>query len=160
ERERYQRLGISQTKITQAAPGVALEPPAIIPFPTSVPKPGRFILCVGPVEPRKGFRTAIWAFDILRYLYRDLRLVLVGQGGDLGRLQQFAASIDVSPNVEFVGPQEDVSGWLHAAEVVWVPTHTTGGTHVALEAMAAGRPVVASRVPNLVEVVADGVSGS
>jgi glycogen synthase len=45
------------------------------------------------------------------------------------------------------------------SEVVWVPSLADGGARVALEAMAAGRPVVASRLPGLAEVVVEGETG-
>jgi glycosyltransferase involved in cell wall biosynthesis len=48
---------------------------------------------------------------------------------------------------------------LSRAAVVWVPSLTGGGVNVALEAMALGRAVVASRLPALAEVIADGKSG-
>ena len=48
------------------------------------------ILGVGPLERHKGFHDVIWALDILRSLYEDLHLVLVGVGPDRERLERFA----------------------------------------------------------------------
>jgi glycosyltransferase involved in cell wall biosynthesis len=48
---------------------------------------------------------------------------------------------------------------LSQAEVVWVPSHAPAGINAALEAMAVSRPVVASRLPELAEVVSDGETG-
>jgi glycosyltransferase involved in cell wall biosynthesis len=97
--------------------------------------------------------------DILRYIYRDLQLVIVGQGSDIPRLREFARSIRVEAAVHFLGPRTEVAALMHAAEMVWVPTLTSGGSLVALEAMAAGRPVVASAVGELPEIVVDGATG-
>ena len=47
----------------------------------------------------------------------------------------------------------DLTPWLHAAELAWVPSRAGGGVCAALEAMAAGRPVIATRLPALAEVV-------
>ena len=127
------------------------------------PLPGRrrrerLLLGVGPIEPHKGFRDAVWALDILHYLYDDLRLVLAGDGSDRPRLEEFARATEVEKRVVFLGRRPDLAPWLHSAELVWIPSRTGGGVCAALEAMAAGRPVIATRLPDLAEVVADGVA--
>ena len=119
--------------------------------------PGRLILGVGPLRPHKGFRDAVWALDVLHYLYEDLRLVLVGDGPDRPRLEQFARTAQVERRVIFTGRLPDPAPWLHASEVAWVPSRTGGGVGAALEAMAAGRPVIAARLPALAEIVVEGV---
>jgi glycosyltransferase involved in cell wall biosynthesis len=120
--------------------------------------PGRRILCLGPIEPRKGFRDAVWAFDILRYLHDDLRLVFAGDGPDRPRVEDFARAVRAWPSVRFAGRCGDLTPHLQGAVVVWV-TGRGGGVGVALEAMAAGLPVVASRRPELAEIVVDGETG-
>jgi glycosyltransferase involved in cell wall biosynthesis len=97
--------------------------------------------------------------DILKNLADDLHLVLVGDGPDRTRLEQFARAIGVAGQVHFLGNQPDVAALLALAEVVWVPGRVDGSVNVALEAMAAGRPVVASDLPGLAEVVCDGETG-
>jgi glycosyltransferase involved in cell wall biosynthesis len=124
-----------------------------------LPAAARVILCVGPLEAKKGFVDAIWAFDILKYLYRDLHLVIVGDGPDRRRLEQFVRSDQARIGVHFVGKTNDIGPFFELAEVVWVPSRIERGVNVALEAMAAGRPVVASRLPALQAVVADGETG-
>jgi glycosyltransferase involved in cell wall biosynthesis len=61
--------------------------------------------------------------------------------------------------VHFLGRVPRVEPYLARAAVVWVPSRTPGGVCVALEAMAAGRPVVATRLPELEEIIRDGESG-
>lgn len=155
EASAYRALGIPSTRLAVAPRGTALPSPAG-PFTASVvPELARIVLCLGPFERNKGFKTAIWALDILRYLYPDLHLVAVGAGPEIAQLEQFARSIRVAEFVHFVGPVADVSSWMTRAEVVWAG----GGTLTALEAMAAGRPVVADRHPALAELVDDRISG-
>jgi glycogen synthase len=117
------------------------------------------VLGVGPLAPHKGFRDAIWAFDILRFLYDDLRLVLLGEGPGREALEHFARVADVARHVHFLGAVPSVGPWLERAEVVWVPSLRPAGVGAALEALAAGRPVVASDLPELREAVADGETG-
>jgi glycosyltransferase involved in cell wall biosynthesis len=147
-----------------------LIPPGVVINPDACPIVGkrnggvsdhraRLIVCVGPLKPHKGFREAIWAFDILRYLYDDLDLVFVGDGPERAALETFSRAIGAAERVHFVGFQDDVASWLARAEIVWVPSECACGINVALEAMAAERPVIAARVAPLKDIVADGETG-
>src|SRR5207248_570929 len=93
------------------------------------------------------------------YLYADLNLVLAGTGNDRLRITQFAEAVGASDRVHFLGPVADLGPLLHRAVAVWVPSRIQGGVGSALEAMAAGRPVVATRTAALDEIIVDGVSG-
>ncbi|MBY0525731.1 MAG: glycosyltransferase [Gemmataceae bacterium] len=136
-------------------------PPAVAEMPNSGAAPAgmRFIACVGPLERHKGFRDAIWTFDILRYVEEDVHLVIAGDGPDRPRLEQFVRDTRTSDRVHIIGGQEQIGPLLARAEVVWVPSRTTGGVNVALEAMMLGRPVIAARTPELAELVVDGRTG-
>lgn len=117
------------------------------------------VLCIGPLAVHKGFRDAIWAFDVLRHLHHDLRLWIVGAGPDLARLQHFVRILDIGHTVRFWGEQQDLNPLFASAHVVWVPSVADSGHHVALEALARGRPVVAAAVPGLAELIDAGRSG-
>jgi glycosyltransferase involved in cell wall biosynthesis len=157
--ERYRRLGVADSRITLAAPAVSMPPNVEAAEVPGVAATERVLLAIGPIERHKGFREAVWAFDIVHHLYGDVHLLLVGAGPDRPRVEEFARHIDVLSHVRFLGPVADTAPLLQRAEVVWVPSLTGGGVGAALEAMAAGRPVVASRCPDLAEVVTDGETG-
>jgi glycosyltransferase involved in cell wall biosynthesis len=163
EAERYQRLGLPANRIVQVPPGTELisdhHNAAACRFALDLPAHARLIVCVGPLERHKGFREAIWAFQILQFLYDGLHLVLIGEGPEQDRLRQFVRDTQATECIHFAGWRVDVPLLLSEAEVVWVPSLTSGGIHVALEAMAAARPVVASRLPELAQVVVDGETG-
>jgi glycosyltransferase involved in cell wall biosynthesis len=165
EDEQYRRLGLAAEKIARVPLGVGLdqETKARSPRPRiggeELPETAPFVLGVGPLEPGKGFHDAVWAMGILRFLFPDLHLVLIGDGPDRERLSAFAHATEVGGRVHLVGPQEDLAPWLAHCTAVWVPSRQACGRQSALEAMAAGRPVVASRLPALAEIVADGVTG-
>jgi glycosyltransferase involved in cell wall biosynthesis len=164
EAESCRRLGLPAERIVTIPPGVAsvattASPPAGPNGPLRWLENARLLVCAGPLEPHKGFKEAIWAYEILRYLFPNLHLVLVGDGPERGRLEQFREATGTAAGVHFVGPVTDLPTWLARAEVVWVPSLKRGGVNVALEGQAAGRPVVASRLPGLAEVVANGETG-
>ncbi len=153
--ERCSRLGVGAARLTVAHPAVSPGEGA----PTPLPQSTRYLLCVGRLEPYKGFLDAIWAHDILRYVHPELRLVIVGAGPDRDRLQRFRDDVGSAATVDFVGAVEDVAPLLRGAEVVWSPGRAETGTQVVLEAMAAGKPVIASRWPRLAELIVDGETG-
>jgi glycosyltransferase involved in cell wall biosynthesis len=160
EAERYRRLGVADSRLTIASPAIPILAGTVKPVELpGVTANDRVLLGLGPIEPHKGFREAVWAFDILRHLYNDVHFVLVGDGSDRPRVEQFARQIGVRDNVHFMGSCVETSSLLRRADMLWVPSLRGGGICSALEAMAAGRPVVASRLPDLAEIVVDGETG-
>lgn len=159
EAERYRRLGVVADRLTEAPLATDPDwPPGIPAAEPTAPEACRVILGVGPIEPHKGFRDAVWAFDILHLLYDDVRLVIAGDGSDRLRVEDFARVTGTSRRVRCSGPLADLAGLRKRAELAWVPGRA-GGVQAALEAMSAGLPVVASRTPELTEVVAHGETG-
>jgi len=164
EAERYRRLGVPPAKIVEVPPGIAEAAPPSVPHAEwcrslGLPENARVIVGVGPLEPAKGFRDAIWAYDILQFLYDDLHVLLVGRGSQELRLREFTRITRSTGRVHFLGERADLDEVLGHADLVWVPSEADRGAGAALEAMAAGRPVVASRWPGLAEVIADGETG-
>ena len=133
--------------------------PASVRDQLRLPPTAHLLVGVGPLDANKGFHSAIWSLDILRYLHPHIHLALVGEGPDRLRLEQFTQVTGLTNRVHFLGQQLDGAAWLAAADVVWVPSEGGGGVNVALEAMALGRAVVASNVPPLAEVIVDGECG-
>lgn len=102
--------------------------------------------------------------DVVRIFERvarrlDARLMLVGDGPDYGRTRELVAKLGLADRVHFVGVVDEVAPLLAAADLLLLPSETESFGLVALEAMASGVPVVASRVGGLPEVVEHGVSG-
>jgi glycosyltransferase involved in cell wall biosynthesis len=155
EAERCRRLGVIAERLAQVQPAVAAPLPSPPRTLAGISASARVLVCVGPLAPHKGFMDAIWTFDILRYVEESLQLVLVGDGPDRVRLEDFSR---VTQTRSFlVGRQPDAACYLARADVVWVPSRAAGGVNVALEAMALGRPVIATRL--LSEIIADGENG-
>lgn len=87
------------------------------------------------------------------------RLVMIGDGPDRPRAAQRAAELGVAEQVIFLGKHLAVNELLSCADLFLLPSETESFGLAALEAMACGTPVVASRTGGLPEVIDDGVSG-
>ncbi|HSW10253.1 MAG TPA: N-acetyl-alpha-D-glucosaminyl L-malate synthase BshA, partial [Bacillota bacterium] len=87
------------------------------------------------------------------------RLLMVGDGPDVGLAREVARELGVDDRVHFLGRQERVVEILSQADLFLLPSERESFGLAALEAMACGVPVVASRTGGLPEVVADGEAG-
>jgi glycosyltransferase involved in cell wall biosynthesis len=114
---------------------------------------------VGRLALQKGQRHLIAAMPLLLERVPHARAIIAG-GGDLeDYLRELASEIGVADRVHVLGPRKDVPALMHAIDVFVMPSIWEGFGLVLLEAMAAGRPIVASRVATIPEVVADGETG-
>jgi glycosyltransferase involved in cell wall biosynthesis len=155
----YRQLGVPDSRLRVVRPGVRVTEVTSAADSRLLPAEARVLLAVGPIAMHKGHREAVWALNVMRCLYDNVHLVIVGKGPDEERVRRFSELIHMNPWVHFTGEVADVRPWLARADVVWVPSLREGGRQTALEAMAASRPVVASRLPGLAEVIDDGRTG-
>jgi glycosyltransferase involved in cell wall biosynthesis len=114
---------------------------------------------VGRLALQKGQRHLIGAMPLLLQRVPRAHAVIAG-GGDLeDYLCDLAEEAGVAERVHVLGPRKDVPALMHAIDVFAMPSIWEGFGLVLLEAMAAGRPIVASRVATIPEVVVDGETG-
>jgi phosphatidylinositol alpha-mannosyltransferase len=130
-------------------------------FASLPPPAGRVVVFVGRLEPRKGARVLLEAFPAVRERVPDASLVVVGDGPERRALEA-AVPEALRDHVTFAGRVEaaELPRVLGEAAVVAVPS--LGGESfgiVLLEAMAAGRPLVASDIPGYRALVRDGLEG-
>jgi glycosyltransferase involved in cell wall biosynthesis len=137
----------------QAAPGVRAE--RRVAWGVS---PGEVVVLVlGALEHRKGHDVLLAALAELGERVERVRVVFCGDGGERDALAARAEAF--GGRVLLAGFVEDVSPVLAAADIVAVPSRHEGLGVAALEAMAAGKVVVASRVGGLADLIVDGESG-
>ena len=89
----------------------------------------------------------------------DAVLCMVGDGPDRERLEQLAHDLGIARSTYFVGYQEDVAGYYRLFDAFLLPSVNEGTPVSAIEALASGTPVVATRVGGVPDVVRDGSDG-
>jgi len=115
--------------------------------------------CVGILEERKGHRCLLEAAARLKAKGVRLRYRIAGAGPLRQQLERDAASLGLNDDVEFLGFVHDTAAFFADIDLYVMPSLFEGLGVAALEAMAAGRPVIASRVGGLAESVVDDVTG-
>ena len=123
------------------------------------------ILFVGRIEPLKGIENLLSAMTYIKKEKNNTRLMVVG--GDkrsqveLERLQMLCCEMQIQDLVDFVGAvnQDELPAYYSAADVCVVPSHHESFGLVALESLACGTPVIASRVGGIEDIVIHGKNG-
>ena len=114
---------------------------------------------VGRLTPVKGLSYLLQSVSILLRQRANVRLLIVGDGVIRKDLETQARDLGISENVVFLGHREDTFELMQAMDIFVLPSLSEGIPMALLEAMAASRAVVASRVGGIPEIVEDGVEG-
>jgi glycosyltransferase involved in cell wall biosynthesis len=144
--------GVDRARIHVTPNGLSRFPPPVSP---PIP-PGRFILAVGSLEPRKGHELLLRA--VARSQLTGIRLVFAGpDAGRAAHIRQLARRLGLADGLSLLGRVDDavLAGLYRNATLVCLPSFGEGFGLPVLEAMSFGTPVVASDVPALREVAGD-----
>lgn len=116
---------------------------------------------IGRLEWRKGHECLIRAMPTVLHHVPNVSLLIAGHDPwGYGRtLQALIDQLELNGRVRIVGFQNDVPSFLQSINVFAFASRSEGFGQVVVEAMAAGRPVVASKIPPLTEIVVDGQTG-
>lgn len=124
-----------------------------------LPADSRVALTIGRLEPQKGMDLLLASIAAVASRVPALHLVIVGDGPDRASLQAQARALGIESRVWFLGRRPNVPELLAASEVFVLASRWEGMPNVVLEAMAAGKPIVATAVEGTTELICDGVTG-
>jgi glycosyltransferase involved in cell wall biosynthesis len=150
--------GVAREKIRMIPSGVDPAPYENIPPPAG----GRTPFVVGTaaiLEQRKGIKFLLEAAAELKRRGRPIRYRIAGDGWEKNNLLDQARKLGVEGDVEFLGFVADMPSFMASIDIFVLPSLFEGLGVAALEAMAAARPVVASAIGGLKELVVDGETG-
>ncbi len=124
-----------------------------------LPAEGPIVGVVARLEPEKGHPTLLEAWRSVVAAVPDATLLVVGEGSRREALEALAVELGVADRVVFTGRRDDVPAVTAALDVAVLPSYREALGLTILEAMALSRPVVASNVGGIPEMVEDGITG-
>ncbi len=141
---RFHPATAAERGAARAALGLGSEPAALV---------------LGRLEPQKNHALMLEAAAVLARALPTLKILFAGTGSLERELRAHCDAAGLTGTVSFLGYRPDPEVLLAAADVVVLPSLYEGLPLAAIEAMAAARPVVATDIDGVREVVADGLSG-
>ena len=145
--------GLPRNKVEVIANGVDLQP-----WPAEARRPAeagdrQVLLCVGRLHHQKGYDWMLSQADRWLSKLPDHVLVIAGDGPDRDSLRRLAAKCSFAERIHLLGQRDDVPQLMASCDVLLLPSRWEGMPNVVLEAMASARPVLASRVEGVVELL-------
>ena len=122
-------------------------------------KDTRLIGMVGRLSPEKGGEYFLMSCKELFKKYQDLKAIILGDGPERRYLENFSKELGINNKVFFLGHRSDVERVYTALDILVVPSITEGVPMVVLEAMAFSKPVVATNVGGVSEIIDDRKTG-
>lgn len=124
-----------------------------------IPPSKRVIAMIGRMHAVKGHRGMIEMMPWIVAGCPDALLLMIGDGPERRSFEDLVAQLGMQQYIRFIGHREDIPQLLAAVDLVVMPSVSEGMGIAAVEALAAGKPVIAYRVGGLPEVITDGLDG-
>ncbi|HXO39040.1 MAG TPA: glycosyltransferase family 4 protein, partial [Candidatus Acidoferrum sp.] len=158
--QRLMDSGVSARKIKTIANGIDVEPfECAQPLPALAFDGHKVVGMVARLDLQKGFEYLLRAVRELSSAFSSLKLVIVGEGPDRKAIEDMIRQYSLQSNVILAGQQSDMRGVYAAMDVFALPSLNEGLPMTILEAMAASKPVIATRVGAIPGVIKHGESG-
>jgi glycosyltransferase involved in cell wall biosynthesis len=162
--EFYQSIGYPADRLSVIPNGIDVPEPT--PFDRDallaeleIPSGSQVIGFVGRMAKQKRVDDLVFAMALVAILRPETHLLLIGDGPERDKLMKFARDIDIDHHTRFTGHRADAARLLRVMDVFWIASDFEGQSNSAMEAMAAGLPVIASDIPPNRELVIDGETG-
>ena len=124
-----------------------------------IPVDHSVICTIAHMEEHKGIKYLLESASLLLQSRNDVSFLVVGEGALKEKLKILCADLKIEENVIFAGERGDIPEILSLTDIFVLPSLREGLPLTILEAMACGKPVIATNVGGIPEVVKDGVSG-
>jgi glycosyltransferase involved in cell wall biosynthesis len=157
--DRLSEAGVARGSIRLIHSGIDPEPFRLAARDERRPNTPTIVAVVAVLEERKGHRFLFDAARMLKDRGRTVNYLLAGDGSHKAHLQQRVQMLGLQKEVSFLGFVKDVANFLSSIDVLVLPSLYEGLGVAALEGMAAGKPVVGTRVGGLAELIVDGQTG-
>jgi glycosyltransferase involved in cell wall biosynthesis len=151
--------GVESNRIRLIPSGIDIDRFADLPSSVATQAGAIVLGCLGILEERKGHRYLLNAVSLLQSRGVSVKCRIGGEGPLRAELEKQAGSSGLKGLVEFLGFVTDVPKFLACVDIFVMPSLYEGLGVAALEAMAAGKAVVASRIGGLAESIIDGETG-
>jgi glycosyltransferase involved in cell wall biosynthesis len=135
------------------------EPCCTLPEEYGIEPGAKLVGVVARLDPEKGHPTLLEAWPLVLHACPEAYLLIIGEGQRRPELERQAAELRVAHRVIFTGRRDDIPAVTAALDVAVLPSYREAQGLSILEAMALRRPVVASNVGGIPEMIEDGVSG-
>jgi glycosyltransferase involved in cell wall biosynthesis len=117
------------------------------------------ITAIGRLVWQKGFEYLIYAVPAILNNYPDTKILIVGDGPLKKSLIKLTHRLDVGRNVIFTGYRDNIQQILSSTDLLVVPSLLEGFPMITLEAMAMAKPIVATKLPGIIEQLDNGKTG-
>jgi glycosyltransferase involved in cell wall biosynthesis len=153
------RAGVENEKIRVISSGIDPRMFEEIQMKKALERDAVVLGCLAGLDERKGHRYLLEAAALLKADGLNIHYKIAGDGPLRAQLEERAARLGLGDDVQFLGFVSDTAEFLASVDFLAMPSLYEGLGVAALEAMAAGKAIVASRVGGLTESVLDGVTG-
>jgi glycosyltransferase involved in cell wall biosynthesis len=158
--QRLLDAGVPAEKVKTIANGVDVQAfESGRPLPTLRGAGGKVVGVVARLDMQKGFEYLLRAVRELCLSFPTLQVVIVGEGPDRKAIEDLIKEYGLQCNVMLAGQQSDMPGVYAAMDIFVLPSLNEGLPMTVLEAMAASKPVVATRVGAIPSVIQNGENG-
>lgn len=116
---------------------------------------------VGRLDKEKGVLNFIQSIPKILDIKKDLKFIIVGDGPLFGEIERYIDTHNLKDKVKLLGwiPHEKLSGSLNELKLLVIPSYMESGPIIALESMACGTPIVATKVGQILNMIVDGQHG-
>ncbi|WP_073344468.1 glycosyltransferase family 4 protein [Caldanaerobius fijiensis] len=153
------QVGIHESKILTIYNGIPYREYEAGVYGQSVPKYVKRVISIARLIPQKGVEYFIRVADDILNMRDNVEFLILGDGPQRDHLESLIKELNRADRIKLLGHRDDVNALLDSSDVFVLPSFSEGMPVSIIEAMRAGKPIVATDVGGIPEEVTDGVNG-